>query len=91
MEKLVFAAWVKAQCAKQAAKDKLESAKRAFCEENGDGAGIIVAIILIIIAVTLAIVFRDWIGNFVSNLFKQVDEDANFAPSVDTNKTPAGT
>lgn len=82
MDKFLFAAWVKAQCAKQAAKNKLSSAKRAFCEEDGDGAGIIVAIILIIIAVALAIIFRDWIGNFVTKLFGQVDEETSFAPTV---------
>lgn len=78
MEKFIFAAWAKAQCAKQTAKEKLMAAGRAFCEEDGEGAGIIVAIILIIIAVALAIIFRDWIGTFVSNLFGQVDTGTDF-------------
>lgn len=82
MEKVMFKAWVKAQMAKQTAKNKLADAKRAFCEEDGEGAGIIVAIILIIIAVTLAIIFRDWIGNFVSGLFDQVGEDTSFGVSI---------
>ena len=78
MEKVMFKVWVKAQMAKQSAKDKLASAKRAFCEEDGEGAGIIVAIILIIIAVALAIIFRDWIADFVGKLFGQVDKETNF-------------
>lgn len=79
MEKQMFKLWAKAQCAKQAAKDKLGAAYRTFCEEDGDGgAGIIVAIILIIIVVALAIIFRDWIAGFVNKLFGQVDSDAEF-------------
>lgn len=83
MEKVMFKVWVKAQVAKQTAKNKLADAKRAFCEEDGEGAGIIVAIILIIIAVALAIIFRDWIADFVGKLFGQVDKETEFAPSVD--------
>lgn len=87
MEKVMFKVWVKAQMAKQSAKDKLASAKRAFCEEDGEGAGIIVAIILIVIAVALAIIFRDWIGGFVSGLFSDPNlSESNFAPKVDTNQ-----
>ena len=82
MEKVMFKAWVKAQTTKQAVKNKLAAAKDAFCDESGEGAGIIVAIILIVIAVALAIIFRDWIGEFVGKLFRQVDKDTNFAPSV---------
>ncbi|MGN0670333.1 MAG: Flp1 family type IVb pilin [Oscillospiraceae bacterium] len=78
MEKVMFKVWVKAQMAKQSAKDKLASAKRAFCEEDGEGAGIIVAIILIVIAVALAIIFRDWISGFVAGLFGQVNDSADF-------------
>ena len=87
MEKVMFKVWVKAQVAKQSAKNKLASAKRAFCEEDGEGAGIIVAIILIVIAVALAIIFRDWIGKFVTNLFKDPNlSESSFAPTVDTNQ-----
>lgn len=82
MEKAIFTAWAKAQYAKQAAKDamsaKLASAKRAFCEEDGGSEGIIIAIILIIIAVSLAIIFRNEIGTFVNKLFNQVDSEAEF-------------
>lgn len=78
MEKVMFKVWAKAQVAKQSAKNKLASAKRAFFEEDGEGAGIIVAIILIIIAVALAIIFRDWISSFVAGLFGQVDKETEF-------------
>lgn len=92
MEKVMFKVWVKAQVAKQSAKNKLASAKRAFCEEDGEGAGIIVAIILIVIAVALAIIFRDWIGTFVTNLFKDPNlSESNFAPEVDTNQKSSST
>ncbi len=83
MDKIMFKAWVKAQTAKQAAKEKFLLAKQAFYDEEGDGGtGIIVAIILIIIAVSLAIIFRDKIGKFVGQLFKQVDENAQFGVSA---------
>ncbi len=85
MDKMMFKAWVKAQTAKQAAKEKLLLAKQAFYDEEGDGGtGIIIAIILIIIAVALAIIFRDWIGDFVGKLFKQVDPDESLKPTVST-------
>ncbi len=88
MDKMMFKAWVKAQTAKQAAKEKLLLAKQAFYDEEGDGGtGIIVAIILIIIAVSLAIIFRDKIGEFVGKLFNQVDEDAQFGVSTTPQPT----
>ncbi len=79
MDKMMFKAWVKAQTAKQAAKEKLLLAKQAFYDEEGDGGtGIIVAIILIVIAVALAIIFRDWIGGLFGRLTGQVDSSMSF-------------
>lgn len=84
MDKALFKMWAKAQTAKQAAKERAMAAMRSLREEDGGSEGIIVAIVLIIIVVALCIIFRDWIGEFISKLFGQVDEDANFAPSVTT-------
>ena len=73
MDKLTYKAWVKAQCLKQSAKDKLRT---FFCDEQGDGGtgGIIVGVVLIVVAIGLAVIFRDQIGAWIKKLFGTANE-----------------
>lgn len=71
MEKMMYKAWVKAQMAKQSAK---EEAKKFFSSEDGGADGIIIAVIIIIVVVALGIIFRDQIGSWLKTLFGKADE-----------------
>lgn len=77
MKDLTFKMWCKAQFARQQVSER-------FTSEEGDASGIIIAIIMIIIVVALAIVFRDQIGNWFNKLVGQAD------PMMDgLDQTPA--
>lgn len=77
MQDVMFKCWAKAQIAKQQAKQNIKS---FFSEETG-AEGLIIAIVLIVIAVAIAVVFRDQISNWVNDLFTAAD------PMIDDSKT----
>lgn len=82
MQKIMYRAWVKAQMAKQSAK---EEAKKFFVSEDGGADGIIIAVIIIIVVVALGIIFRDQIGSWLNTLFGIADEAIS-----NVNGTPSG-
>lgn len=82
MEKLMFKAWVKAQSAKQRAK---EGVRNLFASEDGGADGIIIAVIIIIIVVALGIAFREQIGKWINTLFGNATDEINSGASADYN------
>lgn len=72
MEKMMYKAWVKAQIAKQSAK---EEAKKFFSSEDGGADGIIIAVIIIIVVVALGIIFRDKILEWLDTLFGKAESE----------------
>lgn len=83
MQDVMFKCWAKAQIAKQQAKQNIKS---FFSEETG-AEGLIVAIVLIVIAVAVAVIFRDQISSWVSKLFAAGNaslESATEAPKITT-------
>lgn len=72
MQDLAFKCWVKAQVAKQQVK---EGVKNFFSEENGGADTIIIAVILIVIVLAVAVVFRETIFGWFTDLLKAGDGD----------------
>lgn len=71
MRNLTFKAWAQAQCLKQAAKSKLNE---FFRSEQGDAGPIIIGVIVIVIAVALAVIFREQLKDWLDTLFAAADE-----------------
>lgn len=87
MQDVMFKCWVKAQVAKQQAKQGI---RNLFTEETGGADSLIIAIIIIVIVVAIAIVFRDQLSNWVNALFgagNDVVKGVTQAPSVTTAGT----
>ena len=76
MQDLAFKCWAKAQIAKQQVK---EGVKNFFSEEKGGADTLVIAIILIVVVVAVAIIFREQIYNWVTELFNMANEDLNNA------------
>ncbi len=71
MKNFTFKAWAQAQCLKQAAKSKINE---FFHDEQGDAGPIIIGVIIIVIAVGLAVIFRDQLAAWLNSLFGKANE-----------------
>ncbi|MGN1120289.1 MAG: hypothetical protein ACI4Q4_08010 [Oscillospiraceae bacterium] len=67
MKDMMFKAWVKAQMAKQSAKD-------FFTSEEGGADSIIIAVVIIIAVIALGVLFREQIFGWFNSLTGKVDE-----------------
>lgn len=72
MKNFTFKAWAQAQCLKQAAKSKINE---FFHDEQGDAGPIIIGVIIIVIAVALAVIFRDQLASWLDSLFNAANDD----------------
>lgn len=70
--KLAVMSW----SAKSAVKENAKKAKNLFVSESGE-AGLIVAIILIVVCIALAIIFRDQLMSWINSLFTVADDEIN--------------
>ena len=83
MKKLELKLWIASQSAKETVKTKFMSFKNTFDEEDGGPEAIIIGIIMIIIVVALAIIFRKQLASWVNSLMgKANDELGNAAEQI---------
>lgn len=75
MKKLELKLWIASQNAKETVKKKFMSFKNTFAEEDGGPEAIIIGIILIIIVVALAIIFRDQLSSWVNSLMGKANDE----------------
>ena len=73
MKNITYKAWVKARVAKN-------SIKKFFSSEKG-GSEIVILVILLVIAVALAIIFRDQLAAWLDSLFNAANDDIENAMS----------
>lgn len=74
MQDVMFNCWVKAQVAKQQAKQGI---KNFFTEEAGGADSLIIAIIIIVVVVALGIIFRDQLTKWINTLIGKSDDQIN--------------
>lgn len=79
MKNITYKAWAKAQMIKQSVKENFNS---FLHDEQGDAGPIIIGVIVIVIAVGLAIIFRDQLGAWLSSLFGHATEEMSNAMSA---------
>ena len=68
MNKIMFNAWVKAQMAKQSVKDYMKS-------EKGGADTIIIAVMIILVVVALAVIFRKQITGWFNDIMGKTSEE----------------
>lgn len=85
MQDLAFKCWAKAQIAKQQLKDGVRD---FFTEECGGADSLIIAIVLIVIVVAIAVIFKDQIASWVQDLFNAANEDIDGTISGDGLPAP---
>ena len=78
MQKIMFNAWVKAQMAKQ-------NAKEYFASEKGGADTVIIAVIIIVVVLAIGFVFRDtiigWFNSLLGDASDQMGSASNM-PSI---------
>ncbi len=77
MQKIMFNAWVKAQMAKQ-------NAKEYFASEKGGADTVIIAVVIIVAVLAIGFVFRDAIIGWFNQLMGDANEQMTSAdlPSI---------
>lgn len=84
MKNFMNRCWIRAQIAKTAAKAKAEALRGELLSEEGGADSIIIAIVIIVIVVSLGIIFREQIGQWVTSLFQQGSDEINQSFAVTT-------
>ena len=73
INQLTFNVWVKAQAAKQEAKNRIDT---FFKEEKGGPSDLVIPIIIIVILIALAFIFKDRLGQLINKIFDSADTAA---------------
>lgn len=77
MKNFMNRCWIRAQIAKSAAREKTDALRRELLSEEGGADTIIIAIIIIVIVVSLGVIFRDQLGEWIGTLFGQASDQIN--------------
>jgi len=78
MSNAMFKVWVKMRVAKMKAEDKIRACAADFVnEQKGGPSDLVIPIVIIVILIALAIIFRDQLSAMINNLFGKANDQVD--------------